>query len=296
MQQSDQSTNNQVHIIVVGNEKGGAGKTTSSMHIIASLLNLGFKVSSIDVDTRQLSLSRYLENRQNTLINKNLNLAMPSHYTIKPSHLSNLDEIQKEEEASFAEILSDAASNSDFIVIDTPGSNSFLSRLAHSYADTIITPINDSFVDLDVLAKVEGDSLKIEKPAIYSQMVWEQKMQRAKRDRGVINWIVMRNRLSTIDAKNKRNVGEVLTSLANRIGFRVAPGFSERVIFRELFLQGLTLLDLKELGESFSMSMSHIAARQELREFLKFLQIRKLDDAINNSAIGKVKEDAIELS
>jgi chromosome partitioning protein len=96
--------------------------------------------------------------------------------------------------------------------------------------------------------------------------VWEQKKQRAQRDGGSIDWIVMRNRLATLDARNKRRVGGLIEQLAKRIGFRLAPGFSERVIFRELFLKGLTLLDLAESGTE--MTFSHVAARQELRGLL----------------------------
>jgi chromosome partitioning protein len=164
-----------------------------------------------------------------------------------------------------------------------------LSRLAHSYADTIITPINDSFIDLDVLAKINSKDMQIEKPSIYSQLVWEQKMQRAKRDKQSINWVVVRNRLSHLDAKNKRNIADVLEKLSKRIAFKIAHGFSERVVFRELFLQGLTLLDLKSAGYSFNMS--HVAARQELRDFLNSLNIDSINVRIENQALG-IKEHA----
>lgn len=266
-------------ILVIGNGKGGAGKTTSAMHILTSLLALGFSVGSIDVDSRQLSLTRYLENRKQTMETKGLKLLMPEHYAISRSTLGIIEEAEKEETLWFENALQHLMATKDFVVIDTPGSNSFLSRLAHSYADTIITPINDSFVDLDVLATIAADDLKIVKPGIYSQMIWEQKMQRAKRDRGSINWVVMRNRLSNTFAHNKRNIAEVLDKLAQRIAFRHAPGFGERVIFRELFLQGLTLLDVMEYN-TINVSLSHIAARQELRAFLKALQIAKIDQAL----------------
>ena len=168
-------------------------------------------------------------------------------------------------------------------MIDTPGSHSFLSCLAHSYADTVVTPINDSFVDMDVMAKIDSES-KIIAPSIYSQMIWTQKMERAKRDGKSIEWVVMRNRLSNLDAVNKRNVSNVLNDLAKRISFKVVPGFSERVIFKELFLQGLTLLDLTKANFGKPFNMSHVAARMELREFMNSLDI---DNLINE----KVHED-----
>src|SRR3546814_12498496 len=70
-----------------------------------------------------------------------------------------------------------------------------------------------------------------------------------------------RNRLAHREARNMRRVGAALGELAKRVGFRVIPGLSERVIYRELFPRGLTLLDLAAMGQT---SLSHVAARQEL--------------------------------
>ena len=131
-----------------------------------------------------------------------------------------------------------------------------------------------------MLATVDGDTLRVIRPSIYSEMVWEQKLNKAKRDGGSIEWIVMRNRLSNIDARNKRFMTKALDELARRIGFRSAPGFSERVIFREMFLQGLTVLDVMVKNQGTSLSMSHIAARQEVRELLKILRIPAVDTRI----------------
>ena len=83
---------------------------------------------------------------------------------------------------------------------------------------------------------------------------------------------VVRNRLGAQQMHNKKKVGEALDQLSRRIGFRVAPGFSERVVFRELFPRGLTLLDLKDVGVE-SLNMSNIAARQELRDLMKELNL-----------------------
>ena len=163
------------------------------------------------------------------------------------------------------------------MIIDTPGSYTHLSRFAHSYADTVITPVNDSFLDLDVMAKIDGETFDILKPSIYSQMIWEQKMERASRDKGSIDWVVLRNRLANLDAHNKRNVNDTLEKLSKRISFRIVPGFSERVIFRELFPHGLTLLDLKVANYNKAFSISHVAARQELRSFLDALGVKNLE-------------------
>ncbi|MFK7968422.1 MAG: division plane positioning ATPase MipZ [Rickettsiaceae bacterium] len=265
--------NKNPHIFVVGNEKGGAGKTTCSMHLIIGLLDKGYDIASIDVDSRQHSLTSYINNRK--IYNENNpknNVMMPMHFHIRKSN--NQDVAEQEEQVSFEQALNQARNHADYIVIDTPGSYTHLSKIAHSYADTIITPINDSFLDLDVMAKIDGETLDISKPSIYSQMIWEQKMERATRDKGSIDWVVLRNRLSNLDAHNKRNVGEALEKLSKRISFRIAPGFSERVIFRELFPQGLTLLDLKIANHNKSFSISHVAARQELRSFFDMLAIK----------------------
>ena len=265
--------NKNPHIFVVGNEKGGAGKTTCSMHLIIGLLDRGYNVASIDVDSRQHSLTSYLNNRK-AYNDKNpeQQVMTPLHFHIQESTKRDVER-EQEEKNYFEQTLNQAKNHADYIVIDTPGSYTNLSRIAHSYADTVITPINDSFLDLDVMAKIDGETLDISKPSIYSQMLWEQKMERATRDKGSIDWVVLRNRLANLDAHNKRNVSQALEKLSKRISFRIAPGFSERVIFRELFPQGLTLLDLKIANHNKSFSISHVAARQELRSFLDILGV-----------------------
>ncbi|MFO0389387.1 MAG: division plane positioning ATPase MipZ [Alphaproteobacteria bacterium] len=280
------------HVIVLGNEKGGCGKTTTAMHLMVSLMRLGFVVGSIDIDARQRSLSRYLENRRQTALKEGVTLPQPQHVVITRSPFNIVQEAEEDENERFSQALNRLKAANDFIIIDSPGSDTYLARLAHSHADTVITPINDSFVDLDVLATVDGQTMKIIKPSIYSEMMWEQKLQRAKRDGGSIEWIVMRNRLSNIDAKNKRFMTQVMTELSRRIGFRVAPGFSERVIFREMFLQGLTVLDIMEQVGSNSVSMSHIAARQEVRDLLKTLQLPIIDDRLNQATQSEKAPEA----
>ncbi len=250
---------NKPRIFVVGNEKGGAGKTTCSMHIIGGLMDRGFKVASIDTDIRQRSLTSYIENR------KEYNQKNPDKPVPSPSH----HVLEEEDCSAFENLIREVAAGHDYVIIDTPGSHSALSRMAHSYADVIVTPINDSFVDFDVMAKINPDDYSIASPSIYSQTVWDQKINRASRDNGSIEWIVVRNRLGNLDAVNKRNMEKALGALSKRIGFKIAPGFSERVIFRELFPRGLTLLDLTKAAYDKPFSASHVAARQELREFLK---------------------------
>lgn len=266
------SSESKPYIIVLGNEKGGTGKSTVTMHVITALLWKGYKVGSIDVDARQGTLSRYVENRHHRVKESNLSIPLPQHTAIYKSTLDNVTEAEQEEEANFTQALTQHQ-NCDFIVIDTPGSDTHLSRLAHSYADTLITPLNDSFIDLDMLVRVDPDSLNILRPSTYSEMVWDQKKHRAMRDGGKIDWIVLRNRLASIHSRNREEMERVLSALAKRIGFRLMPGFGERVIFRELFLTGLTLLDMRETGTP--MTLSHLAAKQELTALLEGLNLPK---------------------
>lgn len=247
------------HIIVVGNEKGGSGKSTTSMHVATALARMGHRVGGLDLDVRQRSFGRYLENRAAFLVRKGLDLPMPV--------LAPLGEGAD----PLTPALRQLEATCDFILLDCPGSHTKLSQMAHTVADTLITPLNDSFVDFDLLARLspDGDVLG---PSIYAEMVWGARQLRAQAGAGPIDWLVLRNRLGSQQMHNKRKVGGALADLSKRIGFRVAPGFSERVIFRELFPNGLTLLDLKDVGTD-AMSMSQIAARQELRDLIKELRL-----------------------
>lgn len=259
---------NEPYIIVLGNEKGGTGKSTIAMHLIVSLLKRDRRVASIDTDARQGTLTRYISNRTQTL--KNWDIPMPTHSAIFRSDKSDIVAANAEDEEHFLQLL-DQHKDYDYIVIDTPGNDTFLSRLAHSFADTIITPLNDSFIDLDMLVRLEAGDLNSLKPSTYSEMVWEQKKEKARRSGGNIDWIVLRNRLSPLFSKNKEEVLKILNNLSKRIGFRLLSGFCERVIFRELFLNGTTLLDLHETETA--MTLSHVAAKKELRDLMDALEI-----------------------
>ncbi len=261
------------HVIVLGNEKGGSGKSTAAMHVIVGLLRDGYSVGAIDLDARQATLSNYLAARASYAKSHNISLPQPLSLKVLRADLDSRAEADACERDRFSQAVDDLSALCDVVVIDCPGADTNLSRLGHARADTLITPINDSFVDFAMLAKVDADNLDIVTPSIYSEMVWEARKQRFARDRGRIDWIVMRNRLGAAEARNRRDVGTTLEALAKRIGFRTVKGFGERVIFRELYLQGLTLMDVREAGVSIALSMSHVAARAEVRALLSAIRL-----------------------
>lgn len=260
------------HIIVVGNEKGGAGKSTVSMHIATALSRMRHKVGLLDLDLRQKTLGKYIANRTRYLERTGLDLPTPAYQSLPEIEQSQLEPGENVFDRRLSAAVAGLEPDSDFILIDCPGSHTRLSQVAHSLADTLITPLNDSFVDFDLLAHVDEDATEIEGPSIYSEMVWSARQLRAQAGLPPIDWVVVRNRLGAQQMVNKEKMERALKLLSGRIGFRTAPGFNERVIFRELFPRGLTLLDLRDIGVK-NLNISNVAARQELRELVRELRL-----------------------
>jgi chromosome partitioning protein len=267
------------HVVVVGNEKGGSGKTTASVHIAVALSRLGYRVAAVDLDTRQRSFARHLENRAHWRSHATADYAMPETLPFVPAKRDSLDEAVADDARRFAQLIDEKTQEYDFIVIDTPGADTPLSRQAHAAAATLVTPLNDSFVDFDLLARIDPESFEVKAPSLYADFVWECRKKRLMARLPALDWVVMRNRISATDARNKRRLEKALEALARRIGFRIAPGFGERVIFRELFPMGLTMLDLPQAGVDIGFSMSHVAARQEVRQLLRTLNLPGIADA-----------------
>ena len=249
----------QPHFIVFANEKGGTGKSTTAVHTAIALAAMGRKVAALDLDSRQRTMTRYLENRDATMRRLNRKLPQARYAVLEGQTAEGLD-------LALRELCEDA----DVIVIDTPGRDDPIARAAILKADTLVTPMNDSFVDLDLIGQVHPENYKITRPSFYAELIWNSRTQRAKNTGKSVDWVVLRNRLQHITSHNLQRVGAALDELARRVGYRVIPGLGERVIYRELFPKGLTLLDLGELGD---VGLGHIAARQELREMIAGLAI-----------------------
>jgi chromosome partitioning protein len=178
---------------------------------------------------------------------------------------------------SIEDRMASIAEGADFLIVDTPGRDDDHVRVAITTADTLVTPINDSFVDLDLIGQVDPDNYKVKRPSFYAELVWDARKVRAKSDGGTVDWVVLRNRLQHLEARNMRRVAAALAELSKRVGFRVIPGLSERVIYRELFPKGLTLLDLAAIGED--AGLAHVAARGELRELIAGLELPEENEA-----------------
>ena len=285
LDQAAQQTRPSAHVVVLGNEKGGSGKSTTALHIAVALLKAGQRVATIDLDGRQKTFTHYIENRRAWAARPGIQLELwakhagiqldlPTHYCVARAESGSIEANEMAEVANFSAAVSAIERSYDFLVIDTPGNDTFLMRLAHSMADTLITPINDSFLDLDVLAALDPVNFAVTGESHHATMVREARRQRRLTDGRITDWVVVRNRLSRLSSRNKRLVGEGLTELAKRIGFRWVDGFAERLVYREFFPRGLTALDdLDKATLGTRPSKSHVAARGEVVALLNLLRL-----------------------
>jgi chromosome partitioning protein len=251
------------HRIVFANEKGGTGKSTTAVHVAVALAYQGARVAAIDLDTRQATMHRYCENRAETRGRRRIDLPGPECTVFRGSSVEELEELSTR-----------LAAHADYLIYDTPGRDDPFARHVATEADTLVTPMNDSFVDFDLIGQVDAESFKVRRLSFYAELIWEARLKRSRstieQQRRQMDWVVVRNRTGHTDARNQRRLDQALTELSKRVGFRVAQGLSERVIYRELFPSGLTLLDKGHLGE---LGTSHLVARQELRSLVAHLNL-----------------------
>ena len=221
------------HVIVLGNEKGGSGKSTIAMHVAVALLKAGQRVATIDLDSRQKSFTHYIENRRAWAKRAGSISKLPSHFCVARGRRSSSTRTSRSEFSGFAEAMTAIEHSHDFIVIDTPGTDSYLMRLAHSMADTLITPLNDSFVDFDVLGTVDPATFAVtgDQPLRRNGARGAPPAPRASID-GTDR--LDRGAQPAVDARLAQQApgrARGCSELALRLGFRAVDGFAERVIY-----------------------------------------------------------------
>ncbi|MDB5637722.1 MAG: hypothetical protein JWP51_2630 [Bradyrhizobium sp.] len=269
-----QATATHAHVVVLGNDKGGSGKSTIALHIAVALLKAGQRVATIDLDGRQRSLTHYIENRRAWARRTGHALELPHHRLIDLADSMQIADNESVEFSRFLDVVSEVEKSHDFIVIDTPGTDSYLMRLAHAMADTLVTPLNDSFMDLDVLGTVDPMTWSVIGEGHYAEMVRDSRRKRRQLDGVSADWIVVRDRLSTQASQNNHGVAELLDDLSFRLGFRSIDGLAERVIYRELFPRGLTALDdFDETTPGTAPTTEHATAREEVASLLLQLKL-----------------------
>jgi chromosome partitioning protein len=266
-------------VVVVGNEKGGAGKSTVAALIATAMLYHGQRVAVLDLDLRQQSLSRLLANRRRWLPAAGVSAPMPLEYRLSDDP-ATIAQDQRRALALFEEAMDLAMGDSDLVIIDTPGGDTDVSRAAHLQADLVVTPMNDSFVDFDVLGNIDPVTLRLLKPSHYAQEVLQARAVRAEHSRA-LDWVVLRNRLSGADTNNRERLQRALESLAEETGFRLGPALRERVAYREMFPFGLTLADVAAKVRPDTASRARLAARQEVNALLESLHLIVRPDAAN---------------
>lgn len=260
------------HIIAVGNEKGGSGKSTTALHLAVYLLHQGYRVATVDVDSRQQTLTRYVRNRRATMAGADRRVPMPKHVHLSTAWGDSVSENERAERDIFSRCMAGLRDEVDYVVIDTPGFDGNLARLAHGIADTLVTPVNDSMIDLDVLVRVDPVSGEPIETSPYARNVQRARAERRATGAPGIDWVLVRNRISNLGSRNASQVQGTMDRVAARLGCRVANGIAERVIFRSLFSIGMTVFDPLEphlLGAA--PSMSHVNARQEYRDLVAAL-------------------------
>jgi chromosome partitioning protein len=256
------------HIIVFANEKGGVGKSTTAFHICVALCNAGHKVAALDIDLRQLTLDRALNARMDSAREYGVDLLGPRQILLAQS-----TEAELETKIRMAQI------ECAFIIIDVGGHDSAIARRAIFMADTIVTPVNDSFIDLDMLGRIDPRTGELKTLGAFARLVEHLKEPGLALRARPLDWVVMQNRARGMTTKNERKFIDALNAIAPVAGFRLIPGLRERVVYRELFPIGLTLFDL---GMIPNLGRAQPAAQKEIAQMIDALNLSGAAQAQNS--------------
>lgn len=271
------------YVVVIGNEKGGSGKTTLAMHLAIALLKEGHRVGTIDLDSNQRGLTRYIENRRIWANHRRIELELPLHGFVPRASRAKLEDNEAEELAAFEDIVCDLRKFVDFLVIDTPSTDTYLMRLAHLVADTMLTPVVDSFLDLGTLASIDPITHEVTGTGHYAEMVCEARRHRREFDQGGTDWVVIRNR-----SARGRLVRRSVAELGTRLGLRDVEGCAERIVYRKFFPAGLTALDaLDKAVLGATSDRSHQLAQREIRMLVGLLNLPTSERARRRAAARK---------
>lgn len=256
-------------IIVFSNLKGGTGKSTTALSVIVGLLRQGKSVASLDLDMDQEALSRYLFNRTRFAKLTKLRIGMPDHH-----RFTQIDPGGNGAELStrldkLSELIDKLVAENDYLVIDCPSLDNPLTRAVTARADVLTSPVNESFLDIDVIGEVRGSPPTVTRVGPFAEIIGAEMQRRREEGIAPLEWIVVRNRRNPSATRHTAAIGTVLDELARNLSFRVTDGFVDRLIFRELFLVGLSILDLRKDDPLIAGNSSHKSAYEEASDLLQ---------------------------
>lgn len=233
-------------IIVFANEKGGVGKSTLAFHTSIALARSGHKVLAIDLDRRQQSFSRALENRAAT--SRSLGIDLPSPQTLMLEHQTG---------AMLMQEIARVGTGRTTIIIDVAGHDSPIARRAIAMADKIITPVNPTFIDLDSVAHFNAATMRFAKLGRFAETVEQLQTERHERGLPKTDWMLVKNRVRKAEKLQLKRFDQALDQLPAHLGVRLLSGLTERVAYRELFMFGLTHADCNDLPGMAHMGVSN---------------------------------------
>lgn len=263
----------QARVIAVANEKGGVGKSTVAFHLAVALADTGHKVLAIDLDRRQQTLTRALTARAGTARRLGVRLPLPRQVLL-----------MQQSGAMLCQEIARAGWDCDFVVIDAAGHDSPIARRAIAIADLLVSPVNSSFVDLDLIGRFHPVTNRLLGPGCFAAMIAELREAREAARMPALDWLVLQNRRRRDNSHNQGKVERALRRLAPQLGFRIGAGLQERVAYRELFPLGLTHIDLRRIPE---FARAKVAVAGEVTGLLDDLELDMEADGLLAGAMAE---------